>query len=137
MMGWFSRLFSGGAKPATSAVRTEPQQQPTEAVLVPVDDVAQESAPEAEVIPTLPWLLDCAPLTESALTEAERDALHALSKTLALPTVPDNLLPRAASLIPQLIALVRQTDLPTPAIAERIGKDAGLTAEVLRLASSP
>jgi len=137
MMGWLSRLFSGAAKPAANAVRTEPQQQLTEAERVPMDDLAEESAPEIEAIPTLPWLLDCAPLTESALTEAERAALHALSKVLALPTVPDNLLPRAAALIPKLIALVRQTDLPTPAIAERIGKDTVLTAEVLRLASSP
>ncbi len=137
MMGWLSRLFSGGAKPAPSAVRTEPQQAPTEAVWVPVDEVAEDPTPTTEAIPTLPWLLNCASLTETALSEAERDALHALSKILALPTVPDNLLPRAAALIPQLIALVRQTDLPTPAIAERIGKDAGLTAEVLRLASSP
>jgi len=137
MMGWLSRLFSGDAKPADRALRTEPRQPLAEAVMVAMDDVAVEPAPEAEAIPTLPWLLDCPPLTESALTDAERAALLALSKTLALPTVPDNLLPRAASLIPQLIALVRQTDLPTPAIAERIGKDAGLTAEVLRLASSP
>ena len=137
MMGWLSRLFSGGAKPAVSNARTEPQQPLTEAVWVPVNEVADEATPEVEAIPTLPWLLNSAPLTDSALTETERDALHALSKILALPTVPDNLLPRAAALIPQLIALVRQTDLPTPAIAERIGKDAGLTAEVLRLASSP
>ena len=54
-----------------------------------------------------------------------------------MPAIPDNLLPRAAALIPQLIALVRQTDLPVPAIAERVGKDAVLTAELMRLASSP
>ncbi len=132
MMGWFSRLFSGGAKPAANVVRTEPRPQSAEAVLVPMDDV-----PDMEAPPALPWLLASAPLTESALTEAERAALQALTKVLALPTVPDNLLPRAASLIPQLIALVRQTDLPIPAIAERIGKDTVLTAEVLRLASSP
>lgn len=137
MMGWLSRLFSGDAKPAPKVVRIEPQEPVAEGVLVPVDDAAPDPAPETEAIPTLPWLLDCAPLTETGLSEAERAALQALSKLLALPTVPDNMLPRAASLIPQLIALVRQTDLPTPAIAERVGKDAVLTAEVLRLASSP
>jgi hypothetical protein len=137
MMGWLSRLFSGGAKPAAQVTRTEPRPQQPEAEPVPMDEVAVEVAPEPDTIPTLPWLFDCAPLTDAALSEAEGGALQALSKTLALPAIPDNLLPRAASLIPQLIALVRQTDLPTPAIAERIGKDAVLTAEVLRLASSP
>lgn len=96
-----------------------------------------EPEPQPEVLAALPWLFDCAPLTDAPLSEAERAALDALSRTLALPVIADNLLPRAAALIPQLIALVRQTDLPTPAIAERIGKDAVLTAEVLRLASSP
>ena len=47
------------------------------------------------------------------------------------------MLPRAAALIPQLLAMLRQSDLPVPAIAERLSKDAVLTAEVMRLASSP
>ncbi len=136
MIGWLSRLFSGAGKSAPVPVRTDPPVE-ADAVLVPMDELADEPPPEADVRPTLPWLLDCAPLTDAPLSEAERAALDALSKTLALPAVPDNLLPRAAALIPQLIALIRQTDLPTPAIADRIGKDAVLTAEVLRLASSP
>jgi HD-like signal output (HDOD) protein len=60
-----------------------------------------------------------------------------IQKTLALPKIPDNLLPRASALVPQLIALLRQTALPLPAIAERVAKDARLSAEVMRLASSP
>ncbi|MEO8858299.1 MAG: HDOD domain-containing protein [Burkholderiaceae bacterium] len=87
--------------------------------------------------PVLPWLLGCAALTETPIAPVELNALGAVSRTLAQPHLPDNLLPRAAALIPQLIALLRQTDLPTPAIAERIGKDSVLSAEVMRLASSP
>ncbi|HQX58926.1 MAG TPA: HDOD domain-containing protein [Burkholderiaceae bacterium] len=136
MMGWLSRLFSGHANKTPEvpkAHRTEPAQE----LYVPANGLPAESAPEADALPAFPWLFDCAPLTDAPLSEAERAALDTLSRTLALPALPDNLLPRAAALIPQLIALVRQTDLPTPAIAERIGKDAVLTAEVLRLASSP
>lgn len=136
MMGWLSRLFSGPAA-GTPRPSNTPRTEPAQVLYVPVDDLPAEPAPQADVLPALPWLLDCAPLTESPLSDAERAALDALSKTLALPALPDNLLPRAAALIPQLIALVRQSDLPTPAIAERIGKDTVLTAEVLRLASSP
>ena len=136
MMGWLSRLFSGHANKTPEvpkAHRTEPAQE----LYVPANGLPAEPAPEADALPAFPWLFDCAPLTDAPLSEAERAALDTLSRTLALPALPDNLLPRAAALIPQLIALVRQTDLPTPAIAERIGKDAVLTAEVLRLASSP
>lgn len=78
-----------------------------------------------------------APATETPLCAAEQHALDTLDKTLALPDLPDNLLPRAASLIPQLIALVRQTSLPVAEIAVRVGKDAVLSAELMRLASSP
>lgn len=136
MMGWLSRLFSGQAASAPRPSKTH-RTEPAQDLYVPVNNLPAEPAPEPHALPALPWLLDCAPLTETPLSDAERAALDALSRTLALPALPDNLLPRAAALIPQLIALVRQTDLPTPAIAERIGKDAVLTAEVLRLASSP
>ncbi len=73
---------------------------------------------------------------DTPLVPMEQQALEALDSTLALAELPDNLLPRAAALIPQLIALVRQTSLPTPAIAERVGRDAVLSAELMRLASS-
>jgi hypothetical protein len=49
------------------------------------------------------------------------------------PTLPDRLLPRAAHLIPQMIALLRQTDLPVTEITARVGKGAVLSAEVMRL----
>ena len=63
--------------------------------------------------------------------------LDLIDAVLAAPTLPDRLLPRAAHLIPQLIALLRQTDLPVAEITARIGKDAVLSAEVMRLADSP
>ena len=68
---------------------------------------------------------------------SERKALEALDQTLALPTPPEDLLPCAAALIRPLLALLCQTDLPVPALAERVSRDLVLTAEVLRMASSP
>ena len=96
-------------------------------------------APDTAVVASqfLPWLLNIAPLTEASLSPVEERALAEIQKTLALPTIPDNLLPRASALVPQLIALLRQTSLPLPAIAERVTKDARLSAEVMRLASTP
>jgi len=72
-----------------------------------------------------------------ALAGTERKALESLDQTLALPTLPEDLLPRAAALILPLLALLRQTDLPVPALAERVSWDVLLTAEVLRVVSSP
>ncbi len=125
-MNWLARLFSPrrpdpAAAPAQS-VRTEPPM----------------SAPVVGDGPGfVPWLLNCAPAPDAPLSMVEQRALVMLDKTLGLPSLPDDLLPRAAALIPQLLALLRQTDLPVPALAQKVAKDPVLAAEVLRLASSP
>ncbi len=95
-------------------------------------------APAAEPArPLLSWLLGRPAAEGPPRTDSEKKVLATLDATLALPSLPDDLLPRAAALIPQLLAMLRQTQLPVPALAQRIGKDVVLTAEVLRLASSP
>lgn len=131
-MSWLARLWPWGKQPAPPADMPIARVAPVHAE--PVDLPEAEPEPAARL--ALPWLLGCGELTDTPITPIERQALDAVARTLALPQIPDNLLPRAAALIPQLIALVRQTDMPTPAIAERIGKDAVLAAEVMRLASS-
>jgi len=125
-MKWLARLFSprqperpAPAKRAAAATSSIPP------------------PPAAEATPFLPWLLGCGPLTDAPVAGPEQRALDALDKTLALPALPDDLLPRATALIPQLLALLRQTELPVPALAQRVAKDMVLAAEVLRLASSP
>jgi hypothetical protein len=93
--------------------------------------------PAVDEVAFLPWLFDCAPLTEGGPVGTEVKALQALDATLAQSSLRDDLLPRAAALIPQLLAMLRQSELPVPALAARLSKDVVLTAEVLRLASSP
>lgn len=139
-MSWLSWLWPGRSSGKASLHPARPGAE--HARVEPVGDVVAVAAPPEPqetrgLCATLPWLLGTAALTDAALAPEENQALEAIAKTLALPEIPDNLLPRAAALIPQLIALVRQTSLPTPAVAQRIGKDAVLAAEVMRLASSP
>lgn len=132
-MSWLSWLMQGRKKtdrPTKLASATA-----ISARIEPTTDTVPMTLERPD--PVLPWLLGCADLTYTPITPVERSALDAISGMLTQSEIPDNLLPRAAALIPQLIALVRQTDLPTPAIAERIGKDAVLAAEVMRLATSP
>lgn len=139
-MNWLSWLWP---RRNTGKASTPPTQPGSEHLRVePVGDappVAEPPEPQETpaICGTLPWLLGATALTDTAIAPEERQALEAIAKTLVLPEIPDNLLPRAASLIPQLIALVRQTALPTSAIAQRIVKDPVLAAEVMRLASSP
>ncbi|WP_425258040.1 HDOD domain-containing protein [Rubrivivax sp. RP6-9] len=133
-MNWLARLFSprkSEAPPAVPAAvpaaRNAPASAPT----------SGPDTPPADAGAFLPWLLQGPPLRPGPVSDTEQRALHALDKVLALPVLPDELLPRAAALIPQLLAMLRQSDLPVPALAQRVAKDVVLTAEVLRLASSP
>jgi len=126
-MGWFSRLFSAPAR------RPEAAPSPS------VRSTPAAAAAAAPVPPPLllPRLLSASQAEGAPLSDAERRALGALDATLALPVFPADLLPRAATVVPQLLALLRQSDLPVPALVQRVAKDLVLSAEVLRLASSP
>lgn len=127
-MGWLSRLFGGRqeAGPSTSARVTSGP------AAAPMPDPTPTAALGP---PLLCWLLD-APLPQPGLLQAERQALDAIDLVLAQPALPAELLPRSANVVPQLLAMLRQQDLPVPALAERIGRDPVLAAEVLRQAGS-
>ena len=136
-MRWLTRLWSRRGKPAAvapPAAAVPPPAAPGDAQADPRDVQAEPDTPSHTL---LTWLLGSAAATDTPIVPGEQRALDVLDRTLALPDLPDNLLPRAAALIPQLIALMRQTSLPTPVIAERVGRDALLSAELMRLANSP
>lgn len=141
-MNWLARLFSprkseappapraargASASPAGGSVAGSPAGSPA----------AAHAAPTIGTGDFLAWLLQAPPLVPGPTSDAQERALRALDKVLALPALPDELLPRAAALIPQLLAMLQQSDLPVPALAQRVSKDVVLAAEVLRLASSP
>lgn len=124
-MKWLTRWFSKSSPARPAAGPAAPAAAPP-----------PPAAPGAAV-EFLPWLLGSGPLQNTPLTPAELKAAASLDRVIAQPQLPDELLPRAASLIPQLLAMLRQTALPVPALAQQIQKDVALAAEVLRLASSP
>lgn len=128
-MNWFTRLWS--TAPAKTPVRVTRPVVGADTLPKPAPVVEQPADRHF-----LPWLPANTTPVERALSVSEYTALNTLQGLLAQPAVPDALLPRTAELVPQLIALLRETDLPLQAIAQRVGKDALLAAEVLRLASS-
>lgn len=67
----------------------------------------------------------------------EQALLEPVRAMLALDTLPDNLVPRASAVIPQLLRALRQESGSRKEVVERIAKDQLLTAEVLRLVRSP
>lgn len=67
----------------------------------------------------------------------EQALLAALDRVLAGMLETKALVPRAPSVLPPLLALLRQPAPSRKALAERLTQDVGLAAEVLRLARSP
>ena len=135
VMNWFTRLWSP-ARPTHPAPVHQVEAASTAAVSEPSSAPDTDMSAEASH-PFVPWLAGTVERTTQTITPNEQHALDVLQGVLALPEIPDMLLPRAAEVVPQLIALLRETQLPLQAIAQRVGKDPLLVAEVLRLASSP
>lgn len=128
MLAWLSSLRRAPQRPPVAT--TTPLPGPASA-LVPAD-IAPVSAPSA-----LSWLLDGPTPHEEQPTPMERQLLRSLDRQLDAPALSGDLLPRAPSVIPQLIALLRQAQPPRAAMVQQVLKDMLLTAEVLRLARSP
>lgn len=137
-MNWFTRLWSS---PRPSRPAPAPQAQTALTAAVPgspnIETHADQHQPGEANCPFVPWLAGTETLSTQAISSHEQHTLEVLHGVLAMPEIPDVLLPRAAELVPQLIGLLRETQLPLRAIAERVAKDPLLVAEVLRLASSP
>lgn len=140
MAGWLSKWF-GGQRRETQEVsgrRTHGLAHGLAAppVAVPTSAAATTSEQAAARPPLLLcWLFD-APEPEPDLSDGERAALDAVDRVLARPGLPVDLLPRATSVVPQLLALLRHDDLHVDALADRIRHDRALAAEVLKQASS-
>lgn len=133
-MSWLSRLL-GGQPAAKAAVRPAAVAGPGDAPPKLAGAKIATDAAAAEGPPFLCWLFGT-PLAEPGLTPQEQQALTQIDQVLAQPALPPELLPRAASVVPQLIAMLRQHDLPVAALSERIAKDPIVAAEVLRMAGS-
>lgn len=124
-MGWLSRLFGSG--PAAAPAAPAP---PPAAAAEPAPLVADAAAS------LLGRLLDAPPDPPQSLTPQEQRLLAAVDAVLSQGEIDDRLLPRASAFVPQLMALLRQSDASLEAIAKRLAQDAPLAAEVLRSATA-
>ncbi|WP_428424025.1 HDOD domain-containing protein [Methylibium sp.] len=86
-------------------------------------------------LPLLPWLLGQGLNAGRPVpAEIEQRALRVIDELLVRPGAPTDLMPRARAVIPQLMAMLRRDDLALGALAQQVGRDLVLTAEVLRMA---
>jgi hypothetical protein len=85
----------------------------------------------------LAWMLAAPAPSSEGLSPDEASALCELDALLAMPQLPAALLPRAASVVPHLLAIMRQEAPSRGALVQQVAKDPVLAAEVLRMAHSP
>jgi len=133
-VGWWQRLVHAGADAPAAAVAQAPDAR--------ASVESEEAAPPASLDPTeppaplLPWLMQQPrPAPGDVSTLPELRALALVDALLARPA-PGDWLPRARSVVPQLLAMLRREDIGSEAVAQQMGRDAALVAQVLRLASS-
>lgn len=128
-MSWLARLFAPRRREAPRAAVHSPEPAAAPSSTPP--------APAAFSIPLACWLIAADAPSGAGPSTDEAAALARIDAVLAQPGLPEDLLPRAAALVPQLLAMLRQGDeLPVAAMAQRVARDAVLSAEVLKLAGS-
>ncbi len=131
MKTWFHRLFAS-QPPATTPWVEEPT-------------LPMVHSPSAEAWTTrrhvlddalLAWMTQCAPDASLALGEAERQVLQRLAARVADTASHGSLLPRAAGVVPALLARLRSESSSLGELAEHVSRDPTLVAEVVAMANS-
>lgn len=82
------------------------------------------------------WLLAHRVDPAAGLAAVERQALVQLDRITTDATVQGALLPRAAAVVPRLLAQLRGPDSSLSALAEQVSRDVTLVVEVIRMANS-
>lgn len=101
--------------------------------------VPDSATPEVSPLQPLPierLIGSCSDAT-LVLTANEQQALARLRELLAMPRLPEGVLPRTPAVVPQLLRLLRLPDSSLADLAECVARDSFLVTEVMRLANSP
>jgi len=140
MNNWLIALLTPFRQPAASAARPVRMQPPTRPV-APAHAGEARSAPVAAPASDLDqglfvWLLAQPVDPAAALAAAERQTLAQLDRATSDTSVQSALLPRAAAVVPRLLAQLRGPDSSLAALSDQVSRDITLVAEVIRLANS-
>lgn len=137
MKAWLLRLIPAAPPPA--AVRPDPVGAATTAPDAPAGLHAALLADAQSGIDVefLAWLLQSPADAQAPLGAREQQALQHLARLIADPGAHSHLLPRAAAVIPQLLARLRAAASSLSDLAQLVSRDVTLVAEVIGMANSP
>jgi hypothetical protein len=132
MKAWFQQFFSNQA--AAAQARPLPVEQPAPpASTDPSAQAWQTSRPVFDGA-LLVWMLQCEPDPADSLDTREQAVLQALEARAA--DTATSLLPRAAGVVPALLARLRSDNSSLGELVEHVSRDQTLVAEVMAIANS-
>ena len=144
MKAWLVRLFS--TSPASAAQeravsRAAAAPAPAIAAPAPRPSVQAEPSqpihfPHAIEVAFLAWLIDSPARVQAPPSARELRALQRLDRLVADTNAHQNLLPRTAAVVPQLLARLRDAGSSTAQLSQYVSRDVTLVAEVMRVANS-
>jgi len=82
------------------------------------------------------WLVAPAAVRDQPLGPAEQDLLGQIDLVLGSEALREQLLPRARSIVPQLLHSLRDETQSARALSARVGRDPNLVVEVIRMSNS-
>lgn len=144
MKNWLSALLAPFRQPEMSAagrVRGFASARPVVPLpaaptqAAPVITTSLTPAPDLD-LNVFAWLLAHPVDATAALTVTEHQALAQLDRITTDANVQAALLPRAAAVVPRLLAQLRGPDSSLSALAEQVSRDVTLVVEVIRMANS-
>lgn len=82
------------------------------------------------------WLVRCPIEVNASLSKSEHDALQRLARLASDSSAPAGLMPRAAAVVPQLLARLRTEASSLSDLSQHVSRDVALVAEVIATANS-
>ena len=137
MNAWFARLFVPTPQPAAAAAGMRAPRIAADPVgLQPVPGVDTPDEPAGLELGLLAWLAEGTLFAVGPAGQAERALLRQLDALIADTAAHERLLPRAAAVVPPLLARLRSPTLALPDLVQQVSRDVSLAAEVIRCANS-
>ena len=133
MNAWLARLFTPTQRPV-AAVASRVVAQPAQSQQAPAADTPEAHA-DLE-LGLLAWLAEGTLFAVGPAGQAEHALLRQLDALIDDTAAHERLLPRAAAVVPPLLARLRSPTLALPDLVQQVSRDVSLAAEVIRCANS-
>ena len=118
MRAWFVRRVTAKAPPVPAAAAVVAPAATSPAVPQPLDAAMLRADQAATDLDFFAWLVDSPVQDSAALGERERAALQRLDRLAASAAEGSSLLPRAAAVVPQLLARLRSDAVSLPELSQ-------------------